>query len=91
MVKLPLYISYVLENGDGNPVQWNLSVPYLDEHLMTVSLFKDSFHVAILGWDNDAGFEFKKDDSIDMVDDVRDNLMKRHHSLKYIIKYVFSL
>lgn len=84
---IPLYAKHVQKGKDGTPVQWHFySTFYQDEPLIIASLFGVSVHVAVLGFENDANFEFKRDESKEIAQDIKNNLKEKSKALRRIIK-----
>ena len=87
---LDLYIENTQNDVNGNPSQYWLNYPEMEETFVIASLYKDEVMVAVRGWGNEAGFKFIRNKSLPIEKDVEENLMNQKKSLYYIIKDLFE-
>ena len=84
---MQLYAKHIQRDIHDNPSQYHYYTPWhQDDPLIIASLFENSVYVAILGFDNDANFEFKRDKSKSIVDDLKDNIKKHPKAQRRLIK-----
>ena len=85
---MELYVKKVTRDKDNNPAQWHIYSPYHSkEPLLIASLFNNTVMVAVLGFDNDAGFEFQWDEDLNIINQIRKEIKHESKAQRRIIQF----